>query len=599
MPVTLTQAQLSDALRLTDSTEEIAEAARLLSYATVAVSRHLGDSYSTTPDAVLDEATIRLAGYLFDQPNAGRGLMYADALRSSGAAMILLPFKVIRAGSTGALAAAQAAMGSATNPVVDVVVSTADRTITVSFEDGSTHTNPLPADMGGTLDQTARDAAAGASTAAGAAQATADQAQTAADEANATAGAAQSTAGAASSAAGAASSAAGAAQATADDAGAAAAGASTAAVAAQTTATAAQGAIAAHELTPHNTDGTARTAAATAQARADDAYTLADGKVDAAGAASAVRSHGDIVNVLDGRLPGPPVAMRLGWSQTPTFTVLDFNRPPMGGSVAGMSDGLAAPPFPPALDTDPTLYLGLWLAGDPEGVEIRGAEFGVKRALTVNGVAGVYRVSAARLGPLAGTVISVTIPGPRIVTEANLAAHANDPDAHHTPPAGGGTDQTARDAAAAAQAVADAAAAAIPRRTTLYADSADYTRLNASPIFRQLTLMRAPARGRGLELLIHNVGTDVRAPLDCGTTDDWLDAPALSSTQLGGLVTGNAVTVSGCIEIKSVSFNEDDSDDFGHGIMYVGRVTDTLMAVAFSQNRGLNQRFRMTAREVP
>ena len=157
-------------------------------------------------------------------------------------------------------------------------------------------------------------------------------------------------------------------------------------------AAAAQGAIAAHERAPHNTDGTARTAASAAQARADDAFALADEKVDTTGAASAARevvvdwaedenpdpipapklvnvinAHEDIVNVLDGRLPGLPVAMRLGWSQREEFLAADFARPspPIGGSIAGMSDGLAAPPFPPALASDPTLYLGIWLAGDP------------------------------------------------------------------------------------------------------------------------------------------------------------------------------------------------------------------------------------------
>ena len=44
-----------------------------------------------------------------------------------------------------------------------------------------------------------------------------------------------------------------------------------------------------HERAPHNTDGAARTAAAAAQARADDSYTLADGKVDSSGAATAAR----------------------------------------------------------------------------------------------------------------------------------------------------------------------------------------------------------------------------------------------------------------------------------------------------------------------
>ena len=235
---------------------------------------------------------------------------------------------------------------------------------------------------------------------------------------------------------------------------------------------AAQADLDTHERAPHNTDGTARTAASAAQARADDAYTLADGKVDSSGAASAARevtadwaedenpdpipapklvnvvnAHEDIVNVLDGRLPGLPVAMRLGWSQREEFLAADFARPspPIGGSVAGMSDGLAAPPFPPALDSDPTLFLGIWLAGDPDVVEISGggAQFGDARPLTleggkVGGTPGVYLVSTARLHPLEGTIFRVTITGPRIVTESDLAAHVGDPDAHHVPPTGMG-----------------------------------------------------------------------------------------------------------------------------------------------------------------
>ena len=142
-------------------------------------------------------------------------------------------------------------------------------------------------------------------------------------------------------------------------------------------------------------------------------------------------------------LPGLPVAMRLGWSQRDEFIAFDFSRPspPIGGSVAGTSDGLAAPPFPPSLDSDPTLYLGIWLAGDPDIVEISGggAQFGNARPLTIDaGNPGVYLVSTARLHPLEGTIFSVTITGPRLVTESDLAAHASDPDAHHTPPAGGG-----------------------------------------------------------------------------------------------------------------------------------------------------------------
>ena len=165
-----------------------------------------------------------------------------------------------------------------------------------------------------------------------------------------------------------------------------------------------------------------------------------------------VNAHEDIVNVLDGRLPGLPVAMRLGWSQREEFLAADFDRPlpPIGGNVAGMSDGLAAPPFPPSIASDPTLFLGIWLAGDPDVVEISGggAQFGDARPLTIDagkvgGNPGIYLVSTGRLRPLEGTIFSVTFTGLRIVTESDLAAHASDPVAHHMPPADpgpGGSD---------------------------------------------------------------------------------------------------------------------------------------------------------------
>ena len=152
-----------------------------------------------------------------------------------------------------------------------------------------------------------------------------------------------------------------------------------------------------------------------------------------------------------GALPGLPVAMRLGWSQREEFIAADFARPspPIGGSISGMSDGLAAPPFPPGLASDPTLFLGIWLAGDPDVVAISGggAQFGDARPLTleggkVGGDPGVYLVSTARLRPLEGTIFSVTITGPRIVTESDLAAHVGDPDAHHVPPTGMGGGPT-------------------------------------------------------------------------------------------------------------------------------------------------------------
>ena len=103
MAVTLTVAELLAALRMGNSAEETAEATRLLAYATEAVTRHAPDA----PDVVHNEATIRIAGYLFDQPTASRNAAFANALRNSGAGAILLPYRVHRGGNvSGATATA-------------------------------------------------------------------------------------------------------------------------------------------------------------------------------------------------------------------------------------------------------------------------------------------------------------------------------------------------------------------------------------------------------------------------------------------------------------------------------------------------------------
>ena len=93
--VTITVAQLASALRVGDSAEETAEVTRLLAYAAEAVGRHA----PAAPNVVQNEAAIRVSGYLFDQPLASRGTAFTNALRNSGAAAMLLPYRVIRAGS--------------------------------------------------------------------------------------------------------------------------------------------------------------------------------------------------------------------------------------------------------------------------------------------------------------------------------------------------------------------------------------------------------------------------------------------------------------------------------------------------------------------
>ena len=242
MALTLTQAELSAALRLGDSAEEIAEATRLLAFVTEAIARHLGDAYDTAPETIVAEAGIRLAGYLFDAPNAGRGLSFANAGRNSGAWAILLPFRVHRAGSTGeAVAAAQEAMGTPGNQVTGVMVDSGYLVVTLA--DGSVTRQALPG-MGGSEDRTARDAAAAAQAEIDAHEATPHNTDTTARDAAA------------------------AAQAEIDaheasthnhDAG------------ARTAAANAQSAIEDHERTPHNTDTVARNAAAAAQSAAEAA----------------------------------------------------------------------------------------------------------------------------------------------------------------------------------------------------------------------------------------------------------------------------------------------------------------------------------------
>ena len=240
MALTLTQTELSAAIRLGDSTEEIAEATRLLAYVTEAISRHLGASYEAAPEVVVNEAAIRLAGYLFDQPNAGRGLSFANAGRNSGAWAILLPFRVHRAGSTGeAVAAAQEAVGTPGNPVTNVAISGGN--LVVTFDDGTTRDDPLPAGMttGGGADQTARDAAAQAQTRADDAASAAANAQSEIDAHEATPHNTDTVA-----------------RSTARN--------------ARTTAEQAQAGLEAHEASTHNHDAGARTAAANAQSAIED-----------------------------------------------------------------------------------------------------------------------------------------------------------------------------------------------------------------------------------------------------------------------------------------------------------------------------------------
>ena len=122
----------------------------------------------------MNEAVRRLTGYLFDQPEAGRGMAYANALRNSGAAGMLLPYRIHGLGYADAVEAAQAAVGSVGNPVIGLAIN--DGKLVVTFADGSTAELDLPAGMvvGDGTDQTARATATAALEAARTAQEAAD-----------------------------------------------------------------------------------------------------------------------------------------------------------------------------------------------------------------------------------------------------------------------------------------------------------------------------------------------------------------------------------------------------------------------------------------
>ena len=94
MAVTFTVAELAAALRLGDSLEETQEVTRLLAYSTEAVTLHA----PSAPDVAHNEAVRRLCGFLYDMPEASRGDSYSNALRSSGAARMLFPYRLHRLG---------------------------------------------------------------------------------------------------------------------------------------------------------------------------------------------------------------------------------------------------------------------------------------------------------------------------------------------------------------------------------------------------------------------------------------------------------------------------------------------------------------------
>ena len=66
----------------------------------LAVCRETVDKRApAAPETVRDEAVIRMAGYLYDAPEAAAGDRFASAFRNSGAYALIAPWAARRAGA--------------------------------------------------------------------------------------------------------------------------------------------------------------------------------------------------------------------------------------------------------------------------------------------------------------------------------------------------------------------------------------------------------------------------------------------------------------------------------------------------------------------
>ena len=102
MSVTRTLAQLAADLRIGDGvTEPTGAVAVVLSRIGAAATAMVERYAPNAPDAIHDEAYVRVVGWLYDSDPTGASPGGPVALRSSGAASLLGPYKVRRGGLIG------------------------------------------------------------------------------------------------------------------------------------------------------------------------------------------------------------------------------------------------------------------------------------------------------------------------------------------------------------------------------------------------------------------------------------------------------------------------------------------------------------------
>jgi len=100
--VTRTLAQLAADLRIGDGTTAPTGAVAVVLGRIDATARAMVVAYAPdAPDAIHNESYARLAGWLFDQDPTARAPGGSSAMRSSGAAALLSPYKVRRGGLIG------------------------------------------------------------------------------------------------------------------------------------------------------------------------------------------------------------------------------------------------------------------------------------------------------------------------------------------------------------------------------------------------------------------------------------------------------------------------------------------------------------------
>ena len=263
MSVTLTVDTLMANLAIDDIDDNRVLVTARLAYVTEAVEHYA----PSAPDVVHNEAAIRLAGYLYDQPRAGSGTRYANGLRNSGAGSMLFRYRVHSAGLGNAVADANAVgVGTSGNPVIGVDIDSG--VLVITFADGTEQRHALPAGGGG--------------------------------------------------------------------------GGGSGATTAEITAL-----IANHAAMP-------------------EIHHVAGG----GGGGSLI-----LGNLDNARLPGPAIAMRMGWGETNPPMADVFIRDgdshhPQDGAAVGTSVLTYMPPFPPALAAEHTLFVFIWLEGSPTNVEI-------------------------------------------------------------------------------------------------------------------------------------------------------------------------------------------------------------------------------------